>query len=155
MGLLRIKYVPAILWAICILLATNNYNFKSLLLEQKIEFNFILFPDLSDFFITYDIYLDSKIYVFQKIGHAISFGILFILLDKSLVHRKKALLLSGIFAFSTEVLQLFFERDGRLSDVIIDMAGVYLAYRLMNRMERLGGLKSVIRGLISAFVSGK
>ncbi|HSJ38846.1 MAG TPA: VanZ family protein, partial [Planococcus sp. (in: firmicutes)] len=124
------KYIPVIVWALCILLATNNHNFQSLLFSQQIGFNIRLFPDLSDLFIMSDIHLDSKTYVFQKIGHALSFGILFLLLARSIGDNRKAIILCSLFAFSTEFLQLFFERSGRLSDVVIDIGGIYLAYRL-------------------------
>ena len=136
---MKVKYLPAIVWALCILLATTNYNFQSLLFAQHINFNIYLFPNLFDFFILSDIHLDSKTYVFQKIGHAISFGILFLLLARAINDNRKAILLCILFAFFTEVLQLFFERSGRLSDVLIDSAGVLLAYRLKLYVEKQGG----------------
>ena len=137
------KYIPVIVWALCILLATNNHNFQSLLFSQQIGFNIRLFPDLSDLFIMSDIHLDSKTYVFQKIGHALSFGILFLLLARSIGDNRKAIILCSLFAFSTEFLQLFFERSGRLSDVVIDIGGIYLAYRLSVFVKAQGGVRSV------------
>ena len=137
---MKAKYITVIAWALCILLATNNYNFQSLLFSQQIGFNIRLFPDLSDLFIINDIRLDSKTYVFQKIGHAISFGILFLLLAKAINDNRKAIILCSLFAFSTEFLQLFFERSGRLSDVVIDIGGIYLAYRLSVYVKAQGGM---------------
>ena len=137
---MKAKYIPVILWALCILLATNNYNFQSLLFAQEIGFHIRLFPDLSDLFITSDIHLDSKTYVFQKIGHALSFGILFLILAKTINSNAKAIILCSLFAFFTEFLQLFFERSGRLSDVLIDIGGIYLAYRLSAYVMAQGGL---------------
>ena len=137
---MKAKYIPVILWALCILLATNNYNFQSLLFAQEIGFNIRLFPDLSDLFITSDIHLDSKTYVFQKMGHALSFGILFLILAKTINSNTKAIILCSLFAFFTEFLQLFFERSGRLSDVLIDIGGIYLAYRLSAYVVAEGGL---------------
>ncbi|TWT07082.1 VanZ family protein [Planococcus sp. CPCC 101016] len=137
---MKAKYIPVILWGLCILLATNNYNFQSLLFAQDINFNIRLIPNFSDLFITNDIHLDSKTYVFQKVGHALSFGILFLLLARSIGDNVKAIILCGLFAFFTEVLQLFFERSGRLSDVLIDIGGVYLAYRLSMTVKAQGGV---------------
>ncbi|ANU10148.1 integral inner membrane protein [Planococcus antarcticus DSM 14505] len=137
---MKTKYIPVILWGLCILLATNNYNFQSLLFAQEIDFHIRLFPDLSDLFITSDIHLDSKTYVFQKIGHALSFGILFLIVAKTINDDGKAIILCSLFAFFTEVLQLFFERSGRISDVLIDIGGVYLAYRLSIYVKEQGGL---------------
>ncbi|ETP67663.1 hypothetical protein G159_16315 [Planococcus glaciei CHR43] len=143
---MRVKYILVILWAMCILLATNNYNFQSLFFAQEIGFNIRLFPEWSDLLIINDIHLDSKTYVFQKIGHAISFGILFLLLAKCIVNNRKALNLCILFAFFTEFLQLFFERSGRLSDVLIDSVGIYLAYRLCNCVKKQDRLSLTFLG---------
>ncbi|MGM0897063.1 MAG: VanZ family protein [Bacillota bacterium] len=137
---MKTKYIPVLLWALCILVATNNYNFQALLFARDIDFNIRLFPDLSDLFITSDIHLDSKTYVFQKTGHALSFGILFLLLNNAIKDHRLAIVLCSLFAFFTEFLQLFFERSGRLVDVVIDIAGIYAAYRLSEYVKAQGGI---------------
>ncbi|WP_203332265.1 VanZ family protein [Planococcus beigongshangi] len=142
---MKARYMIGILWALWILLATSNYNFQALLFAQDIKFNILLFPDFSDLFIMSDIHLDSKTYVFQKIGHAISFGVLFLLLSWNIADSRKAIIICSLFALSTEILQLFFERSGRLSDVLIDISGIYLAYRLKNYIQKQGGLDGVLR----------
>lgn len=156
---MKVKYIPVIFWALCILLATNTHNFQSLLFSREIGFNIRMFPDLSDLFIISDIYLDSKTYVFQKIGHAISFGILFLLLAKRISDNRKAIILCSLFAFFTELLQLFFERSGRLSDVMIDMAGIYIAYRLSCYVKEQGGLNSAfwetLQKIVGVFANDK
>lgn len=136
---MKAKYIPVLLWALCILIATNNYNFTALL-ANDIDFNIRLFPNLSDLFITSDIHLDSKLYVFQKTGHALSFGILYLLMNQAVKERHVAFVLCSLFAFFTEFLQLFFERSGRLVDVLIDIAGVYAAYRLSIYVKAHGGI---------------
>lgn len=136
---MRTKYLPVILWGSCILLATNNSNFQSLLFAQEVDFNLRLFPDFSDMLITNDINLHSKTYVFQKLGHALSFGILFLLLIRSINHNVKAIILCSLFAFFTEFLQLFFERSGRFSDILIDIVGVFLAYLFNVYVKTQGG----------------
>ncbi|WP_211654831.1 VanZ family protein [Planococcus alpniumensis] len=136
---MKAKYIPAILWALFILIATNNYNFTALL-ANDINFNVRLFPNLSDLLITSDIHLDSKLYVFQKTGHALSFGILYLLMNQALKERHVAFALCSMFAFFTEFLQLFFERSGRLVDVLIDIAGIYVAYWLSEYVKIHGGI---------------
>ncbi|ALS76453.1 hypothetical protein AUC31_15140 [Planococcus rifietoensis] len=136
---MKAKYIPVLLWALCILVATNNYNFTALL-ANDIDFNIRLFPNLSDLFITSDIHLDSKLYVFQKTGHALSFGILYLLMNQALKERHVAFVLCSMFAFFTEFLQLFFERSGRLADVLIDIAGIYVAYRVSLYVKAQGGI---------------
>ncbi|WP_298834325.1 VanZ family protein [uncultured Planococcus sp.] len=156
---MKAKYIPVIFWALCILLATNNYNFQSLLFAQEIGFHIRLFPNLSDLFITSDIHLESGTYVFQKIGHALSFGILFLLLAKTLGDNRKAIVLASLFAFFTEFLQLFFERSGRLSDVLIDVGGIYLAYRLSAYVKSQGGISpafwNTVQKIAGAFADEK
>ncbi|RLJ90638.1 VanZ family protein [Planococcus citreus] len=136
---MKAKYIPALLWALCILVATNNYNFMALF-ASDIDFNIRLFPNLSDLFITSDIHLDSKLYVFQKTGHALSFGILYLLVNQAIKDHRVAIVLCSLFALFTEFLQLFFERSGRLVDVLIDIAGVYAAYRLGVYVQAHGGI---------------
>ena len=87
-NILKLKYIPAIFWGLCILLATNNYNFQALLFAQEINFNIRVFPNLSDLFIMNDIHLNSKVYVFQKTGHAMSFGILFLIIEKTILPKR-------------------------------------------------------------------
>ncbi|MDE4085922.1 VanZ family protein [Planococcus maritimus] len=136
---MKAKYIPVLLWALCILIATNNYNFTALF-ASDLNFNVRLFPNLSDLFITSDIHLDSKLYVFQKTGHALSFGILYLLMNQALKERHVAFALCSLFAFFTEFLQLFFERSGRLVDVLIDVAGIFVAYRLSEYVKEQGGI---------------
>lgn len=69
-----------------------------------------------------------------------SFGILFLIIEKTVNNKTKAIILCSLFAFFTEFLQLFFERSGRISDVVIDIGGIYLAYRLSVYVEVHGGL---------------
>lgn len=136
---MKAKYIPVILWALCILVATNNYNFTALF-SHDLDFNVRLFPDLSDLLITSDIHLDSKLYVFQKTGHALSFGILYLLVNQAIKEHRVAIVLCSLFALFTEFLQLFFERSGRLSDVVIDIAGIYAAHRLSEYVKAQGGI---------------
>ena len=136
---MKAKYIPALLWALCILVATNNYNFTALFMSD-IDFNVRLFPDLSDLFITSDIQLGSKLYVFQKTGHALSFGILYLLLNRALTEPRVTLMLCSLFALFTEFLQLFFWRSGRLADALIDIAGIYAAYRMGASVKAHGGM---------------
>ena len=136
---MKAKYIPVLLWALCILVATNNYNFTALF-AHDVNFNIRLFPNLSDLFITSDIHLDSRLYVFQKTGHALSFGVLYLLMNQAIKDHRAAIVLCSLFALFTEFLQLFFERSGRLVDVVIDVAGVYAAYRLSVYVRSQGGV---------------
>lgn len=138
---MKTKYIPIIFWALCILLATNNFNFQALLFAREINFDLHLFPDFRELFDLSSIHLQSRLYVFQKTGHAVAFAILFWLVTRAIGDDKKAVLFCSVFALFTEVLQLFFHRTGRLTDVLIDIGGIYLAYRLSGFINEQGGVK--------------
>ncbi|WP_256204374.1 VanZ family protein [Planococcus faecalis] len=93
--------------------------------------------------------------MFQKIGHALSFGILFLLLAKTIGSNAKAIVFCSLFAYFTEFLQLFFLRSGRISDVLIDIGGIYLAYRLTGYVESQGGLSAVFGKIADSFIDDK
>ena len=112
----RSKFIAVIIWSIFILIATNNFNFHALIFNQDIGININLNPDFFDLFITTDFVL-TKSFLVQKAGHALAFGILFLLLGRCIANKWIVVILCGCFAMFTEVLQLFFERNGRFFDV--------------------------------------
>ncbi|WP_371916312.1 VanZ family protein [Paenibacillus sp. FSL H8-0259] len=84
-------------------------------------------------------------YIIRKIGHFtgfLIFGLLIFRIKKSFLI---SIIYSVIFAVSTEIVQLFFGRDGRLYDAVIDTAGILFgmiilyAYRTYIRSRRLDG----------------
>lgn len=115
-------------WAVIILIAGCTSDAHAFLYEQVIEFNVKIAPNFRDLLITNDIHISNEFYVIQKIGHISAFGLLFFLLLNWIKRFKIALFLCGMFAFITEVLQLFFNRNGRLFDVGIDIVGILFSY---------------------------
>nr|WP_243835821.1 VanZ family protein [Sporosarcina pasteurii] len=95
---------------------------------QKVSFKLNASPIFSDLLITSDIHLNSKFYLTQKLGHISAFGFLYFLLYLWIRKPNKAFVICTLFALSTEIIQLYFGRNGRLYDVGIDMIGVGLAY---------------------------
>jgi hypothetical protein len=63
-----------------------------------------------------------------------------IILNKAFKDHRLAIALCSLFAFFTEVLQLFFERSGRLVDVFIYIDGIYTAERLSEYIKTHGGI---------------
>ncbi|WP_269049808.1 VanZ family protein [Sporosarcina sp. G11-34] len=94
------------------------------------KFKFESAPLFSDLFIISDIHLTSEFYLIQKIGHMAAFGLLYLFLFHWIKKPRLAFFCCGLFAFTTEVLQLYFNRNGRLFDVGIDLVGIFLAYLL-------------------------
>lgn len=129
---MRFKLMLALLWAAVIVVATCNNDAEAFLFDQEVQFSLTAAPEYSDLLILSDIDFTDDFYFLQKTGHFLSFALLFVLLYTALKSRKTAFYLSAAFALFTEVLQLYFERDGRLFDVLIDVAGAFFALALVN-----------------------
>ena len=115
------------LWAAFIVIATCTSDAHAFLFEQAIQFNFKTSPNFMELLITSDIHFKEKFYQIQKAGHIISFGVLFVL---HFIWMKKlgiAFALTVICAAFSEILQLYFQRNGRLFDIGVDLVGIGLA----------------------------
>lgn len=126
------KPVLVFLWAAAIIVATFNSDAHAFLFDRIVRFSFNASPNLADLLIVDDIDFTDSFYFIQKTGHFLSFALLYILLFNWLKKRLKALAIAVAFAVFTEILQLYFERDGRLLDVFIDSLGIMLAFVLVN-----------------------
>ncbi|QUW24048.1 VanZ family protein [Sporosarcina sp. Marseille-Q4063] len=111
-----------------IFVATCTSDPHAFLYQQIVSFKIDSSPVFGDLFIIGDIPLTSGFYLIQKTAHVLGFGLLYILLLRGFNNMKIAFVISGSYALVTEVLQLYFSRSGRLFDVGIDLAGIYLAY---------------------------
>ncbi|WP_438315722.1 VanZ family protein [Sporosarcina sp. FA9] len=123
-----------LLYMLIILVAICNADPHAFLYDQVVSFNINPSPTFSDLFLVEGIYLTSSFYLIQKVGHLSVFGLLYIFLLRGFNNTKTALLVSIIFAFSTEIAQLYFNRTGRLVDVAIDLIGILLAYYLCKKI---------------------
>ena len=129
---MRSKFLlAALFWAAGILVVMCTSNAEAFLYEQTLNYEPIFKPDFFEFFRTSDIALTESFYLLQKTGHMLSFGILYILVFNWLQSHYKAFGISVLFAFSSEVIQLFFQRNGRLFDVGVDLIGILFAYVIL------------------------
>ncbi|MEK4060382.1 MULTISPECIES: VanZ family protein [Paenibacillus] len=76
-------------------------------------------------------------YVLRKIGHFTGFAVLAVLFYRRSKSTVMSILASIAFALLTELLQLYFGRDGRLYDVAIDSAGVLLGAIVVQIVNRI------------------
>lgn len=120
------------LWAIIIIIATCNNDAHAFLYDQIIRFSFNASPNLTDLFIIDDIDFTDSFYFLQKTGHFISFALLYVLLFNWLKKHFLSVIIAVSFAIITEILQLYFMRDGRLFDAFIDTVGIFLAFITIN-----------------------
>ena len=117
-----------ILWSAWILVATTTSDAYIFLYDQVVQFSFEPSPNYLDLLITSDIELTSQFYIIQKTGHMLTFALLYTLYFLWWKRVGFALLVTSAFAVFTEILQLYFNRNGRLFDVGIDFLGIMVAY---------------------------
>ncbi|MCC3648525.1 VanZ family protein [Cytobacillus oceanisediminis] len=124
------RCVFLLFWCTVIFISTCSASLETFLESGIINFNWTGNPSYSDFFNPMPV-SPSLVFLLRKLGHAFVFFILTVVLFS----MKGNLLYSGLsaffFAVSTEILQLFFARDGRLFDVAFDSLGIVLALILL------------------------
>ncbi|RDI40029.1 VanZ family protein [Falsibacillus pallidus] len=125
------KIIQIVLVAALIFLFTCTQSFDDLMYRGMIGFRFNPEPNFFELFQFNFTDLQDQPYIIQKIGHFSSFTI-FALLVFSWVRKYRLTLLVSIgYAITTEILQLYFSRDGRFVDMFIDSAGVLAALLLI------------------------
>lgn len=129
------KLISVVLWSAGILAVMCTSDAKAFLYDQMLSYTLNLTPDFSELLIISSVELTDGFYLLQKAGHMLSFGILYLLILNWLNNRKSAFFVCVLFALSSEVIQLFFQRNGRLFDVGVDLIGIYLAYILFNGIQ--------------------
>ena len=122
------------IWAFMILVAGCTSDAHAFLYNQVIHFQVEFAPNFRDLLITNDIHFTKEFYVIQKIGHIVAFGILYFFLLHWIKRHGSTFILCGTFALYTEILQLFFTRNGRFFDVGIDMVGILITYFLCRNL---------------------
>jgi uncharacterized membrane protein len=127
----QLKIIPVIIWGFILLLHTWTSNLGALLRNQTFSFTWIASPDYLSFFYLQDISTIHHYFIIVKTGHFVGFAIFDYLLFKWLRNHKQSLVLSISFALMTEILQLYFGRDGRMYDLVIDTMGIYSVYYLL------------------------
>lgn len=124
------RLVFLIVWCGLIFISTCSASLENFLEHGILHFNWTGYPSYSDLLNPMPTTL-SLAFLWRKLGHAF----VFFFLTAALFLLKRNLTFSGLaafsFAVSTEILQLFFARDGRLFDVAFDSFGVVLALILL------------------------
>lgn len=111
-------------------------KFKSLFppfVWMAIIFIFSSIPnlELSGEFCLYDFFL-------RKLAHIAEYAILFLLWNHALGNWKKAFAISFVYAIFDEIHQNFVPtRDGRVVDVVVDGAGIYIGWFVLILRKKL------------------
>ncbi|MEH6957389.1 VanZ family protein [Neobacillus drentensis] len=134
-SLTLVKILLVILWGLFLLLNTWTESIERLIYLHSFGFRWVSNPDFLSFFYFHDFTLIHPEFIKVKFGHFIGFAIMDILLFNLLRSHKYSIVLSIIFAFLTEFLQLFFGRDGRFYDLAIDSFGIISVYFLVRWLK--------------------
>ncbi|AJY73472.1 VanZ family protein [Paenibacillus beijingensis] len=129
---LKTRILLAMSWTSILFIFTCTVSLSMLLKHQYIHFNFNPDPHFRQFFRLMDINKIHDEWIVVKLGHFIGFAIMDVLLFNMVRRKNTALLLSILFAIVTEIFQLYFHRDGRLYDVLIDSSGALISYLLLS-----------------------
>lgn len=121
------KLLSVLLWLAFIFVCTCTSNPNKLIEHIYVSFNLVMNPDFMELLID-DISLRSTVWLTHKAGHFIGFTILYVLILNWLRSTKSSLAISILLAVLSEIIQLYFARDGRISDMIIDSSGILLAW---------------------------
>jgi VanZ family protein len=121
-----VRSVVLIIWAGLIFLFTCTESMEQFLQQGVITFSWSKYPDITEFWYPLPPELEAS-FISRKLGHALSFFILSILIFIVSLSKRKMVAISLFYAVTTEVLQLFFRRGGRLFDIGFDAIGVVAA----------------------------
>jgi hypothetical protein len=130
-SLMNKKFILVMFWAIILGVNTWTTNLGALLRLQFVSFKWVSSPYLLSFFNFNDITKFHSYVFLVKLGHFLGFAVLDLLIFNWKKSHKWSLVISFSFALLTEILQLFFGRDGRLYDLIIDCLGAISVYFIL------------------------
>ncbi|WP_042462698.1 VanZ family protein [Neobacillus dielmonensis] len=120
------KSVTILIWMLLIFVLTCTASFSELLAYGEVQFHWESHPDLADLFTPMPEQVSNG-FVKQKIGHSFAFFVFALLLQRKKQSKILIFVVATTYAMFTEILQLFFTRDGRLFDIGFDLAGIIMA----------------------------
>jgi VanZ family protein len=136
--------ILTVMWAVIILVGSCTSDPQLFIYNQYVNFEFEKSPNISQLLIISDFQLDSTFFLFQKIGHFAGFALLFFFLFNWIKNYKGTFVLCLMFALLTEILQLYFHRNGRFYDVGVDTIGMIFGYFMCHYLYTKATLKKDI-----------
>jgi VanZ family protein len=121
-----LRSVALIFWTGLLFLFTCTESMEQFIHQGAIVFSWSNHPNVHEFLYPLPSIPDAT-FISRKVGHALSFFILSLLCYSVFLSKKKMLVSSLLYAVLTEVLQLFFQRGGRLFDIGFDGVGITMA----------------------------
>ncbi|WP_462410875.1 VanZ family protein [Neobacillus sp. Marseille-QA0830] len=121
------KNIAIFLWMLLIFVLTCTASFSELITIGEVRFQWETHPQLADLFESMPHRLTNG-FLRQKVGHILAFLVFTLLLQRKILSKFLIFIVATSYAAFTEVLQLFFTRDGRVFDIGFDLVGIVLAF---------------------------
>ncbi|WP_409302891.1 VanZ family protein [Peribacillus sp. SCS-155] len=122
----------SIIWGAILFFCICVANFDGTFFHfEAADFRWNPNPNFRELFILSDLTQIHEYFLLIKTGHFVGFAVLELLLFAAFRRKGLTVLLGLLLAISTEVLQLYFWRDGRIYDMIIDSAGTFCSYLII------------------------
>jgi hypothetical protein len=126
-------------WLAVLSVSLFTDNLSALLFHHAVQFRFSANPDWAGLLSLRDAHVEDLYWWFVKSGHFMGFAVLDLFILQIAKDRRKAAAISLFCAAASEIVQLFFMRDGRLLDIGIDAAGILFALFLSRESGRISG----------------
>lgn len=125
-------WMITLIWAVILGVFTCTNDLVALLDHQSIGFQWVSHPHFADLLILSDAHPTQPFWLLIKTGHLLGFAFLEICVFYLCRTSSTAAWTAVLYGIATEMLQLYFHRDGRFLDMGIDALGVMLSYSLQN-----------------------
>jgi VanZ family protein len=125
-GEIWMRWFLIIFWISAIFVFTCTSSFNGLIESGLIHFTWNGKPLFSELLLPLPEKLSTN-FLLQKSGHFLAFFILAILLQSRFRSKFFGLTFAASYAMLTEILQLYFNRGGRLFDIGFDIVGILFA----------------------------
>ncbi|EIT83996.1 hypothetical protein A374_18214 [Fictibacillus macauensis ZFHKF-1] len=130
------KFLLVLSWGLFLCLNTFTDDLEELLSGERVGFVWNASPDYAAMLNMNDLTTIHPDFVIVKLGHLVGFGLFDLLVFWWLKRHVRSFFISVAFAIFTEIFQLYFGRDGRLYDIVIDSIGIILVFALLKRINR-------------------
>ncbi|MCK0470224.1 VanZ family protein [Halalkalibacter sp. AB-rgal2] len=117
------KWLLLMIWSLFVFILYCTSSFTLFISDGVIRFSFVV-PDYSEFLEPYALSRQEPFLTIQKIGHFVSFFVLTGLLYTCLKKWRITLIICFSLSIALELIQPFFNRDGRILDIFVNQLGI-------------------------------
>jgi VanZ family protein len=140
-----VKALFVLAWAVMLGVFACTSDLDALLRHQTVHFRWVAEPDFTDLLIVHDMRPYEPYWLMITAGHEFGFAALTLLIYHLRRNLGSAAAAAFVYAALTEVLQLYFGRDGRLADFVIDSFGVMASIAALKAIRKMKSAGAKVR----------